>query len=66
MPLRGANCCIALGKQPGPIPLSMDQAYESDEIRQLTVELGYVPGVSHKMAIAVGHGATITPIQMTR
>ncbi len=36
------------GKQPRPIPLLMDRAYEGDETRQLAVEFGYVPVVPPK------------------
>ncbi len=36
------------GKQPRPIPLVMDRAYEGDETRQLAVELGYIPVVPPK------------------
>jgi transposase len=44
----GRKLLHRVGKQPGPIPLLMDRAYEGDETRQLAVELGYVPVVPPK------------------
>jgi len=37
-----------LGPQPAPLHLLMDRAYESDETRQLALDLGYIPVVPPK------------------
>ncbi len=44
----GRKLLQRFGKQPSPIPLLMDRAYEGDETRHLAVELGYVPVVPPK------------------
>ena len=44
----GRKLLHRLGKQPRPIPLVMDRAYEGDETRHLAMELGYVPVVPPK------------------
>ena len=44
----GRKLLQRLGRMPRPIHLLMDRAYESDETRQLALDLGYVPVVPPK------------------
>jgi transposase len=44
----GRQLLLELGPQPVEVPLVMDRAYESDETRQLVLELNMIPVVPPK------------------
>ena len=44
----GRQLLLELGPLPVEVPLAMDRAYESDETRQLVLEMNMIPVVSPK------------------